>query len=203
MRYINTFYTFVFFVIFILTISVNTRGTIKSYTQFYKADKADSILSKNNLFNATLFIEKEPISIFLSYTGLETGFGFFAPNVASEYITEFKVYSEDSTLIKTSNFPHLKRKESITRIKSAYLMFEEYFNDDKDSLRLKKCNIFLKGLALRVLLDEEKGKYVHSKVYLYHHPLLGQLEDEPEMIPIYTLIKSQKYTKDNAWKHLK
>ncbi|WP_157449660.1 hypothetical protein [Croceitalea dokdonensis] len=195
-------YKLLFLIVFVLTISVNVRSTITSYTEFYYEDKADTLLTGNTLLCATNFILENPIATFLSHTGLDTGFGFFAPNVASEYITEFKVFSKDSILLQKTNFPLFRVKETGTRVKSAYLMFEAYLNQRPDSMDIKKCDIFLKGLSTRVLLDTERSAYVTSNVYLYHHPLLSQLKADADMKPIYTMIQSKTYSRNEVWGHL-
>lgn len=195
-------YKILFLAIFFFTIIVNVRGTITSYIEFYKSDSSDNLLANNKILLVTDFIYKNPIAPFLSHTGLDTGFGFFAPNVASEYITEFKVFSKDSILLQTTNFPVFKCKETGTRVKSAYLMFETYLNQEQDSIDIKKCDIFLKGLSTRALLDTERSEYVKSNIYLYHHPLLSQLKADADMKPIYTMIQSKTYSRNEVWSHL-
>lgn len=179
---------------------VNTRLSIKSYTEFYHTEEAEDLLLRNKLFqNLKCVTDLDFYSLLLNYTGLEAGFGFFAPNVASEYVTEFEVYSKDSVFLYSANFPKMGNKESIARLTTAYQMFQEYMNEKTDSMELKKCEILLKGLSLKVLNENERAFFVSSSVYLHHHPLLEQLEQDPQMKPIYKLLKLKTYTKDEAW----
>jgi len=200
LKFLNRFYVLIFTLIFLLTISVNTKGILKNYNEFYYTKEAGVRLKNNWAYQKLRYVNKRPVSTILSYTGLDTGFGFFAPNVASEYVTEFHVYDKDSMLLSKEHFPYLKRKESRLRLSSSFLMFQEYLEDEPDSIKLKKCNILLKGLSLKVLAEEKKAAFVSSRVYLYHYPLLSQLDANPNMEPILKLLKSEIYTTDDYWK---
>lgn len=198
MKALNRAYLVFFLTVFVITISVNIKGTISTYNQFYHKDEA-AIRLKNNWFYQKLrYLNAGPMPSILSYTGLDTGFGFFAPNVASEYITEFHVFDSDSLLVATQYFPTLK-KESRLRLSSGYSDFQEYMEEAPDSMKLKKCDILLKGLSLQVLKEHKKAAYVNSSVYLYHYPLLSQLEAYPEMEPLLKPIKNETYTTDDFW----
>jgi len=198
MKFINWFYLCFFCVLLSISISVNIKGTIKHYTEFYYQKDGQERLKNNSFYQAFQFVNWRPISTIMSYTGLDTGFGFFAPNVASEYITEFHVFDKDSVLLATQYFPTLQ-KESRLRLVSAYGDFQEYLEDTPDSLKLKKCNILLKGLSLKVLSEHKAASFVSSRVYLYHFPLLSQLKANPEMQPIMKPLKHQLYSYDETW----
>ncbi|WP_164732328.1 hypothetical protein [Flagellimonas oceanensis] len=199
----NKIYVALFGLIFMTTLVVNVRGTISSYTEFYHTEDAEKRKQENILYRSLGFVENKAVSTFLSYTGMDTGFGFFAPNVASEYLTEFTLFSTDSTLIETTYFPNMHQKESVSRIRTAYSMFEKYMESDPDSLEIKRCDIFLKGLASKVLLDNEQAEFVNAKVQLYHYPTLEQLKSNKTMAPIYVFLKSKNYTRDELWENYK
>jgi len=198
MKFLNQFYLAFFSVILIIAISVNTKSTIKHYTEFYYQNDSSERLKNNSFYQLFQFVNYKPVSTIMTYTGLDTGFGFFAPNVASEYITEFHVFDKDSLLLITQYFPSLT-KESRLRLSSAYGDFQEYLEEKPDSLILKKCNILLKGLSMSVLSEHEKASFVSSRVYLYHYPLLKQIRVNPKMEPIMKPLKDEIFTKDEIW----
>ena len=198
MKFLNWIYLCFFCVVFVIAISVNVRGTIKHYTEFYYQKDSHERLAKNSFYQLFKFVNWQPVSTIMTYTGLDTGFGFFAPNVASEYITEFHVFDKDSLLLTTQYFPILK-KESRLRLSSAYGDFQEYLEVKPDSIKLKKCNILLKGLSLKVLSEHKNGNFVNSSVYLYHYPLLSQLKANPRMEPIMKPLKNVTFRRDETW----
>lgn len=198
MKFLNWFYLCFFCLLLIISVSVNIKGTIKHYTEFYYQTDGKERLENNSFYQVFKFVNHKSVSTIMTYTGLDTGFGFFAPNVASEYITEFHVFDKDSLLLSTQYFPTLK-KESRLRLSSAYGDFQEYLEEKPDSLKLKKCDILLKGLSLKVLSEHEQGSFVSSRVYLYHHPLLSQLKANPKMEAIMKPLKHQTYTNDETW----
>ena len=203
MRTFNSVYIVIFGLIFTTTVLVNVKGTISSYLEFYHNEDAEEMKKENLIYQSLGIIENTAFSTFLSYTGLDTGFGFFAPNVASEYITEFTLFRADSTLVGTSYFPKMHQKESAARITTAYTMFEKYMESNPDSLEIKKCDIFLKGVASKILLENVEADFVNAKVMLYHYPTLEQLQDKEDTAPMYVLLKSKNYSRDELWNHYK
>jgi hypothetical protein len=181
------------FILTLITV-VNIRGMIQNYYGFYYPDKDDK-LNDNGLYRSLSFIEdNRTLNLFLSYTGFETGYGFFAPNVASDFITAFTVYNPQGQVIDTSNFIRVRNKESFIRISSAYTLFLEYVKEDTLSIEYQKCNIFLQGLALKILQHVRNADKVRADLYLFHYPLLQQLEKEKRRKPDYILYASKVYT---------
>jgi hypothetical protein len=183
------------------TLVVNVKGAYEGYYGFYYPDEEDTYIKENkllrglnNLTNLKYYRE------FLTYTGLETGFGFFAPNVASDYLTKFSIYDNDSLLITEKMFPELSQKESRRRIASAYSMFVTYIQNPDDSLNVKKCDIFLNSMANNQINNFKNSEYVEIKLFLYHFPSIEQLTEDKNAKEKFILIRRKIFTRDQSWK---
>jgi hypothetical protein len=173
---------------------VNIRGGLLSYYGFYyDKEKARG----NRLFNSLDFVEDcRPYSLFLSYTGLETGYGFFAPNVASDFVLEFDCIDSTGKKSSASTSCLLKTKEASLRLNTACSMFMYYVRPDSTSPDKDKCRIFLKGLCLRLLEANRDISSVTARVYLYHHPFLKDMEDHNSRKPSYILYATETYNRE-------
>lgn len=201
MKHINKVYTVLFVVLITSTLFVNIKASISAYIDFYFPNESTEKKEENLFYSGLSFLEHPSIATFLSYTGLDTSFGFFAPNVASEYITEFNFYTADSTYLATSYNPKMHQKESISRVRTAYSMFENYMDKKTDSLEIKKADIFLKGLASKALKEQDSAFYVNVMVSLYHYPTLKQLDRFKDMEPKFIVLKSKSYNRNEIWQH--
>lgn len=181
-----------------LIMIVNIRGSFEAYYGFYERE---SELRENHLYQSLSFIQSNDwVRGGLVYSGMETGYGFFAPNVASDFIVHFSVYNDTDSLLESRDFIPMNTKEGMVRIASAYTMFLEYRDSDSASINIKKCDIFLKGLSLQILKSRRKEAcYVETTLYLYHHPTLADLNVDPMTKPKFFPIKFVKYTINDLW----
>ncbi|RXM39385.1 hypothetical protein BOQ62_11970 [Chryseobacterium sp. CH21] len=125
MKYPKLFFIFSMVHIALILI-VCTSSTIDSY------EKSTSYVE--NDLTAVLKDTKEGIREFNSISliqqyqaiaGINAGYGFFAPNVASSYILKISVYDKNRNLVKESYFPPFKSKEGLNR----YHTLLGYFQD--------------------------------------------------------------------------
>jgi hypothetical protein len=138
-------------IILFTIIVVNIRSTLENYYGFYFSDKKDKIKS-NVVYNALSFVEDSRLyNLFNTYTGLETGYGFFAPNVASEFIVDFTLYDKQNRVIAHNNMIDLKNKESVIRVSTALGLFLEVKPGDTSGMAYQKAIILLKGLSYKNL----------------------------------------------------
>lgn len=139
----------------ILIISIKT--SITSFCKFYKYEIPaiiDKIYPLNNIDY-----------YFTTYSGLDTGYGFFAPNVSSNFIilsssTDGKYSFNSTELLNTS--------EGKSRFISLNDIFIHNIEHDKDKIISNK--IIIK------YINNEFSKKFHKKfitnVYLYDYPTL-------------------------------
>jgi hypothetical protein len=176
---------------------VNLRSTLLSYHSFYQTKEA---ADSNRLYTGLSFVENlRPYSLFLTYSGLETGYGFFAPNVASDFVVEFECLDSTGKVLKENASLLMRSKEGGLRLNTATSMFMYYIKPDSLSTDGEKCKIFLKGLSLRMMEREKNISSVTARVFLYHYPDLVTYNIDKK--PVYVLYESQSYTRNNigAW----
>lgn len=190
--------------IIILLISfVNIVAITDSYFEFYYPHEETS--HKENFFYKTSkrIIDLAPIDVLLSYTGLDTGYGFFAPNVASDFVTKFTLTDEENQIISEELLVPLENRVSITRLSSAYNNFLKYTEIDTTGFSEDICDLLLKGLALNVLKNNEEACKVDTKLFLYHYPTLIEKQIDQNASARFILVKNESFTTNDLWDHLK
>lgn len=180
-------------------IIVNVRGTIQAYYGFYYGREE---VNTNPVYRQLAFVEElRPYSLLLSYTGLETGYGFFAPNVASDFLVELICTDEQGRSRRITTSPVMATSEGFLRMNTATSMFIAYTREDSTEQEMMQCRIFLRGLCLRVLEREPQAASVTARVYLYHHPFLKDYKAIPKPTPSYILYETRTFHRDEhgAW----
>lgn len=166
------------FTVILMVFTVGLRGTFDGYYGFYYADKK---YDKPFVFTLTEDIIKlKPVSFFLSYTGFDTGYGFFAPNVASDFILLFELKDQNGNVIENRIMPNFKNKESIVRYTSVFNMFldkisEKGIENNKDKYQ-QYLDIIIKQIAIHVKKQNANASHITAKLYLYDFPSLESLK---------------------------
>ena len=96
-----------------LVLLVSTKGTIESYFDFYY-EKENPY--KESLVDRSLssIMHLKPIRVFLMYTGFNTGYGFFAPNVASDFLIVYETKDSADNITHTTNINDISEYEFIS-----------------------------------------------------------------------------------------
>jgi hypothetical protein len=134
-----------------------------------------------------------------TYTGLNTGYGFFSPNVASDCL--MVIVSKDSVSGKSRKYLStdlLNTKEGKMRFSNLNNLFLKM---SIDSTELKNEYKELKEEMLLLILgqissyieNERSNQSIELQVYLYHFPFLDQFPNtQPVLIPICQYGKAEK-----------
>jgi hypothetical protein len=176
--------TFFFsFVLFIFLINLNIF--IEEYCKFYnfKEPKCNKVLERI-VFNKYIYF-------FTNITGIETGYGFFSPNVASGYVYGAETYSNK---INKGSYTMIqfKNKESVIRFATAMGVFQNY--DDKNILKKFRAQILLKGIGQQYLKQRNIDS-VCINTYLYSFPSLEQVSRYSKTKIDYVFIAQKKINK--------
>jgi hypothetical protein len=166
------------FIIILLVFTVGLRGTFDGYFGFYYQDKK---YVKPYAFTLSEEIIKwEPVSAFLSYTGLDTGYGFFAPNVASDFILMFELKDKQGKVTQNRIMPNFKNKESIVRYTSVFNMFLDKIAaegvEKKENKYQQYLDVILKQIAINVKKQNPNTDKISAKLYLYDYPSLANFK---------------------------
>lgn len=160
------------FTVLFLVFTVGLKGTFDGYYGFYYAEKE---YNKPVIYTLSEEIIKlKPVSIFLSYTGFDTGYSFFAPNVASDFVLLFELKDDKGNVIENKIMPAFKNKESITRYTSVYNMFLDKISAEGGNLKDNKyqqyLDIIVKQIAVSVKNENPDTASITARLYLYHYP---------------------------------
>lgn len=160
------------FTVLFLVFTVGLKGTFDGYYGFYYAEKE---YNKPVIYTLSEEIIKlKPVSIFLSYTGFDTGYSFFAPNVASDFVLLFELKNDKGNVIENKIMPAFKNKESITRYTSVYNMFLDKISAEGGNLKENKyqqyLDIIVKQIAVSVKNENPDTASITARLYLYHYP---------------------------------
>ncbi len=189
-----------FSIIVLLICIVNVRSTIDGFYNLYGDPTEGSDFQESTFYrNVEGILNYAPINFFLSYTGLESGYGFFAPNVASEFVTDFVLKDECGEVIEETAFVSLECKESFIRIGSAYVPFMDYLKETEESSH-EISDVILKGLSLDLLRSNIRAHEIKTTLYLYHHPTLAELRANSQAGPRVIPVKTVHYRRADLWK---
>lgn len=117
---------------------------------------------------------------FLEYTGLNTGYGFFSPNVASGFLITHNIYTGNNGKMLLSNAQFASKEGALryTHINSLFMEKLEAMEDSTkvDSVRLEYLNLILKRMN-RNQMHLSKADSIVTDLFLYHYPSLNEYPD--------------------------
>lgn len=185
MKYINL--GIVFFLLLIIT-AISLDSTLNSYYDFY-FEKSNKTENPNIDFLLNGLIKNKSVNILTSYTGLETGYGFYAPNVASNFWIKSKIFDKDCKLIETySNVP-FKSKEGLVRFSSFQTIFLDKLMKDMDDNHIKYIDLLISQVQDYLLTINPNAHHIQSDLYLYNIIKLENFESNKSS-SYQTLIES-------------
>lgn len=173
---------------FTVILSVCIQSSIDGYLSFYKKEP--------NRAASTLYKSTEAINHVIgvrwysAIAGIDAGYGFFAPNVASGYILEFMSYNKNGELLHQWQQPNFAHRESFVRYSSLLDSFQDKLlsgKSDHHSLRQRHLNAIIKSMASSTFDDDKQIDEVHATLYLYHFPSLKAYrsgDTHPQLFPI-------------------
>lgn len=117
------------------------------------------------------------LQVYTSISGIDTGYGFFAPNVASEYALEFNFYDQENNLLNIEMMPHFRQNESYHRYTSFLGAFQKKITAPKtklDILRERQLDAIIKAMTKKKITEHKTARRIEATLYLYHPPTLRQ-----------------------------
>lgn len=178
----------------LITLITSIKYTFDGYYKFYYSEKK---YEENSIFKLTKKITSfYPISFFESYTGFDSGYGFFAPNVSSSFVFIFKIYDLDGNLIGKTNNVNLKAKESDLRFITLNSMFIEKLkmNNTKANNYSKYLDVIVNQISKYVKKDYPSNCKIETSLYLFDYPRIENFNKGEKQKLI--LIKKYNYNAD-------
>jgi hypothetical protein len=158
-------------IVLLIVVTLGLKSTFDGYFGFYYEDGK---YKKPLAYKVTEdIIQTAPVNVFIAYTGFDTGYGFFAPNVASDFVLMFDIVDSSGNIIKRTAMPRFDQKESAVRYTSVYNMFLDKIGkqgDQESNKYIDYLDIVIRQIALSVKKDHSGAAYVHARLYLYDYP---------------------------------
>ena len=139
-----------------------------------------------------------PIAQYAQFSGAGTGYGFFAPQVGSQYISTFELYDEKGQLLRRTNAPGLQKSESFIRYSSYLDLYQDMLLAEgketaSDSLDIRYAKAILYSMAERWIQKSPTAKSVKASIHLHKAPLLEnyRLRQDVQFIPIHEITLAQ------------
>ncbi len=178
----------------LIILAVCTKSTIANYTGFYKVSPAKPV---GQVMQAAAAVSTLPgIAHYAVVAGIDAGYGFFAPNVASEYVLAFDCYGADSTLLYRQGLPDFAQRESTTRYVTMLGAFQDKLvaildgEEDATSVEQRHLNAIIRSMAMNLLGDDDAISHVRATLYLYDFPAL---KDSRHAAPRSRLIEIESF----------
>ena len=160
------------FMVLSLVFIIGLKGTFDGYYGFYYENKSyQKPLAYTISENIT---QSLPVSIFTSYTGFDTGYGFYAPNVASDFILNFELKDKNGKVLEEKSLPYFKSKESRVRYTTVFNMFLDKLSDKNqyDRKYYQYLDIIIQQIARNVMVENPKATHVTTRLYLFDYPTI-------------------------------
>jgi hypothetical protein len=141
-----------------------------------------------NLINKNKFI-RIFFDIYGTYTGAETGFSFFAPNVSSSFLLTYSFKDKDNKIIQT-RIAKTFSLDGKTRVFLIYDQFMDLLEQNQDTTRTKYLHTILKNIAYNELkMEFFKYKKVQVDLFLFDEQKMSEIREgkHQEFIPIKKL----------------
>lgn len=163
------------FALLLTVFAVGLKGTFDGYYGFYY-EKTE--YKKPWVYRAVEnFVYAKPVNVFIAYTGFDTGYGFFAPNVASDFVLTFEIRDSSGAVVAQQAMPQFRQKESVVRFTSVFNMFLDKIS--KESAEngdeyLQYLDVVIRQIALSVKKDHPGAATVKARLFLYDFPTIAQ-----------------------------
>jgi len=154
----------------ILITVVSLNSLLESYYSFYDFKKGNVVFTVTNKL-----LYHSSISIYINYTGTNTGYGFFAPNVSSGFILVYTSINHEGEEISKTTLPPFKNKASIKKYSAALSMYFDEIGGEKDDtsdIEKKYINAVTNCMAKKIKATDKGVDCINVKVYLYDFPSL-------------------------------
>lgn len=155
----------VFTVVAVKIFMMGMTTTVSSFCEFYKYSRPGimDILSFDNKYDTTL----------TTYTGFDTGYGFFAPNVSSNFIIMSKSMTDDRTYFSDDLL-------STTEGKSRFLSVNNIFlkNIEENQQKIRINHVILK--QINKYFESKYHEKFETYTFLYDYPTLKDRNLKPK-----------------------
>lgn len=138
---------------------------------FYQTEEVETIA---NLLQRNKYIYKS-FNFISDYSGAETGFGLYAPNVSSQLVIYYTIRDENGVPVKTVQ-PRFGTKEIAQRFFTVYGNFLEKTKPknslDENKLYDEYLDLVVKSMTFKTLQENNSYRSIDADIYVYDIPLM-------------------------------
>ena len=148
--------------------------------------KALTVLEKTGLFH-------DLFRIYSDYSGAETGYGFYAPNVSSQFMVLYTIKDSLDQPVRVG-LPQYYSKEALMRYFTAFDLFMDKIGQDDEKYD-QFMDIVMKSMALRVLEEHAPYTRIEADLLVYDLPYMPEYRNGER--PEYAHILHYDYQLEN------
>ncbi|MCW3465334.1 hypothetical protein [Chitinophaga nivalis] len=163
---------------FLLILLVSISSTIRGYTTLYHHPKGKEPLLTVARYCHVL-TTTPGILQYISVSGIDAGYGYFAPNVASGYVVHFVLKDKNRQPLYDTYFPPFKNAESMIRYVALMGCFQDKLpalqqENTCQSLYIRYLNTLIKSMGQSILARYQHipADHLIATLYLYEYPSL-------------------------------
>lgn len=151
---------------------INTQSVM---TDYYRL--TDSVETHQEELKIGYAIESSPIfKTYANYTGTNSGYGFYSPNVGSEFVLSFAVIDYQGKLLGEHQSPiNLKQNESKSRFNlCTFPMMERIMLEEPNEIYDKYFEVMMHQIAKNIKDSYATGYKVVSEIYIHKPPKIQE-----------------------------
>ena len=158
-------------------ITVNIYGLLEGYYGYYYGPK----YNRGTLYKISENISySNPIAFYSTYTGTATTYGFYAPNVASQFLMNFIVFDKNGKQLDVRISPNFKHKES----KHRFALCTSIMMDKMEIKQSKMINepldgyikVMLHEIAMNIKKEYTGAYKIFANVFLHEFPSIKEFK---------------------------
>jgi hypothetical protein len=150
-------------------IIIEQQSILRFFYSQNETGSAMSALKSNSLVY-------DAFNMYSKYTGAETGFGFYAPNVASDIVLLQTAYDDSGRVLSIAT-PKFHSKEAIIRYVSAVGLFMDKI-DNRNIVHQKYMNAILKSIALYSFNHKDRCRKIVTDLLVYNLPSASSVKNK-------------------------
>lgn len=166
-------------------VATNTVSAIHAYQQYHGQVRPKQI---SKVLDSTVSLCTYRLYGLLS--GTAYGYGFFAPNVASQYISSFQYFDREGTLLYSEALPPMVGIEGLQRYSIWLDQFQRYLRERAEvsssaNFYRRYLEASLHSLMQKLLQEDDRARSLRCVIYLHEPPALATTKDGTKAIKIY------------------
>jgi hypothetical protein len=163
----------------ISTVIINFGILERDVKAIYEIKQKNYILSI--IYNTNSKIQQLLLD-YLNFTGLNSGFSYFAPNVASNFMITFQSYSNGNSHLGILKYKNAEEKNRLNLLYDMYMDKLEFLSKDSLTESEKQTERYLNAIAKNLTLyylnsNKIKADSIHCIIYINNELDIYQIKN--------------------------